>query len=99
MNGLPAREAFQPPRSEGNSRSGPSHPDEAENPPKTAAEAARWASWATWAVAVGAIDRDTAREICHGVKTFLAALEKSEMERKLEELRGQVKELKRLRAT
>ena len=38
-------------------------------------------------------------EICHGVKTFLAALEKSEMERKLEELRGQVKELKRLRAT
>ena len=70
------------------------HADEALAPPTTAEDAMRWASWATWAAATGTIDKGTAREVCGGIRTFLASLEKAEYESALEDLKSQVRELK-----
>ncbi|MEX2528554.1 MAG: hypothetical protein WEA09_13040 [Gemmatimonadota bacterium] len=64
-------------------------------PPTTAAEAMRWASWSTWAVSVGHIDKGTAQQVNSGVRTFLQALDKAEMEAELAELKAKVKELQK----
>ena len=72
-------------------------PSEAE-PVTSPEEATELASWVTWAMLVGVVDRHTGREVLNGVKVYLAAREKTELEAKLAELGEQVAELKRLRA-
>lgn len=67
---------------------------ESMSPPETAEEAKEWASWATWAVATGKLDWKTAKQVQYGVRTFLAALEKSVLEEAIQDLKAQVAELR-----
>lgn len=62
--------------------------------PRTAADCVEWSSWVTHAVAVGIIDRATAREVNNGIKVLLTSLEKSEIEGKVAELSRKLEALK-----
>ena len=72
------------------------YPRTAPVPPKTLHDAVAWSSWAMRSVATGVIDARTAHEIGYLVNAFKASLEKADL---LDELRGQVDALKRLRAS
>ena len=67
-------------------------------PPETAAEAMLWSAWLVPAVAKGAIGTTVADKIGAALRTFLQALDKSEMESQVGELRTKLKELQKREA-
>lgn len=60
--------------------------DEAPPPPESAEEASRWLSWSIWAVSTGRIDARTAHEIAYSCRAFLKALDKAEVDQRVEQL-------------
>jgi len=73
--------------------------EEAPGPPETAADATRLASWVSWAVLTGKIDPKTAHTAAYSIRSFLAALDKSETAARITELLAQVKDLKKGRSS
>jgi hypothetical protein len=68
-------------------------------PPETAEDATRLVSWISWAVLTGKIDAKTAHTAAYAVRSFLAALDKSETTVRITELLAQVKDLKKGRSS
>ena len=72
-------------------------PNEVPEPPQTLSDIVSWASWVTWATAVGHVDSGTSRQITGALGELRRAIEKRDLEVDIEELRAQVKQLKRTR--
>ncbi len=61
-------------------------------------DAVEWASWATYAVAVGEIDSRTCHEIGYMINAFKGAVDKADLERKIDEQQKVIAELRKLRS-
>jgi hypothetical protein len=69
--------------------------EEVPGPPRTAEDATRLASWVSWAVLTGKIDPKTAHTAAYSIRSFLAALEKSELDVRIRELRAELEVVKK----
>ena len=67
-------------------------------PPETCEDAVKWSSWATMQVATGQLDARTAREIAGLLRVFVAAVSKSELEKRIRDLEKMVKRAKKVGA-
>jgi hypothetical protein len=70
-------------------------PDQAPPQPRTLDDCVRWSSWLAWAVSVGVIDSGTGRVAVQAIGQLVRSIEKRDLEREIDELRSQVKLLKR----
>ena len=63
--------------------------------PQTAQDAADWAAWLTLATVTGEVDARTSKEAYGAIRTFLMALDKSELQQRIVELEALVKKAKK----
>ena len=69
--------------------------DEVPRPPESLDDIVAWASWCAYATAVGLIDSGTSRQVTQALGELRRAIDKRDLSVEIEELRAQVKQLKR----
>jgi len=63
--------------------------------PETIDDVVTWSAWVAMSVATGKIDSKVAREVTNAIRQFQSGIEKRDLAREMQELRLQVKSLKK----